>query len=148
MSFVDQGKLKQIGIPLKVEKLVGKTENKLYFGLSIIPIFIFGDIEEHSLNNAWINVWNKSELLDLGASLVQTRDAEITYKEQNVLNQRLDYRLEIGILHKKKKNMFKIGAFYEESITTYTKIKGERYGTQMAGLKLGIQRTVYKGGRA
>ncbi len=141
--------LQQIGIPIKMEKAIGKKKLKLYLGIGAKPIFFVREskISRKYRNSGSIIVRDHRRRCYSGNSVLEqitVTEQNIILKNQNILNTRLDLTSEFGLLHEGIKNTFKMTLVYNQSITGYTQVDVIKYDARTVGLKLGLRKNIFK----
>lgn len=141
--------LQQIGIPIKMEKAIGKKQLKLYIGIGGKPIFFVREtkITRKYRNSGAIIVRDHRRRCYTGNTVLEqiaVTEQNIFLKNQNILNTRLDLMSEFGILHEGIKNTIKITLVYNQSITGFTQVNGIKYNARTIGLKFGLRKNIFR----
>jgi len=150
LNFVRANPLRQIGVPIKLEKTFGKKRNKLYLGLGVAPIFVIStpqssgkyrqtnQILPHDYSRVRCHIAHQV----LRQIVIFQRD--VTFTNQNIMDVRLDLATELGLLSEGPRNTFKLALFFNESLTGFTQVEEIKYEAQTIGLKFALRKSFYK----
>ena len=132
-----------IGIPIKFGRILGKHKVKGYASINLTPKFIISkklDFDEKFSAGVNINDNKNKHCWTQNGEVITRLDfsADISQTQWNIIDNRIDLIGEFGILHQMGSSQLRLGFFYGESITPFTRINNKALNVQLFGMKIGV----------
>jgi len=148
LDYNSVNRLQQIGIPFKIEKKIGRKPLKFYLGIGVVPTFVISNPQlliKYKNSQIFLNDYqHRCHVRNIGLQQLMVTQQNPIFQKQNIINTRLDFRSEFGLLHEGPKNTFKIALFFGESLTGFTEVDGVQYQARMTRIKFSLSKNIYK----
>ncbi len=145
LEFRTVNVIQSFGIPLTIGRVFGKNKLQYFMELNWQPSIYFRKKMLHLGRRRGLGLIaaNPKSHCD-GRNRTRHRRLSIEVAQEEVhyhlKDFRLDGKISAGIIHRYKNNYFKMGLFYGESISPFSKVQEQVYFAQMVGFKIGFRK--------